>query len=280
MKKLIVIAGATATGKTALALQLAASLGTEILSADSRQLYREMTIGTAKPEPEELHRVKHHFIDVLSVGENFSAGDFEREALEVLASLYKKKDVAIVAGGTGFFIKALCEGLDAFPEVTDAALEKVEALWQTGGLEALQVALKQADPAYFSRVDTQNPMRMRRALEVCYSADQPYSFFLNREKPKRIFTPEYRILDLPRPELYQRIDHRVDQMVDHGLEAEVRSLEAFRDLPVLRTVGYSEWFDFFDGKMTRAECIDKIKQHSRNYAKRQITWLKNQLKNG
>ncbi len=274
MKHLLVIGGATATGKTALAIRLAQRFGTEILSADSRQFYREMNIGTAKPDPAELALVKHHFIDSLSVADTFSVGDFEREALRILENLFLEKDVAILAGGSGLYIRAVCEGLDPFPDISDEVKTTVEQGERSGGLGWLQQELSQRDPAYFSVVDRQNPARLRRALEVCLESGAAYSGFLQNEKRTRAFHPLYLLLDLPRPELYTRIEARVDAMIAAGLEAEARALLPWRNRPALHTVGYEEWFDFFDGKMSREETIDKIKQHSRNYAKRQATWFR------
>ncbi len=273
-KTLLVIGGATATGKTALSIRLAQYFGTEILSADSRQFYREMSIGTAKPSPAELAAAPHHFVDSLSVADNFSVGDFEREALLVLEKIFSEKNVAVLSGGSGLYIRAVCEGLDAFPEISVETKKQVEAGEQKGDLGWLQQELARLDPAYFSVVDQQNPARLRRALEVCLETGQPYSLFLQREKKARPFQPVYILLDVPRLELYARIEARVDAMIAAGLEEEARSLLPWRDRPALRTVGYEEWFDFFDGKISRAEAIEKIKQHTRNYAKRQATWFR------
>ena len=273
-KKLIIIGGATATGKTALAIELAKSLKTEILSADSRQFYREMSIGTAKPSSEELAAVKHHFIDSLSVTDDYSVGDFERDALHVLEKIFQEKEAAILVGGSGLFIRAVSDGLDPFPEVSPETRNRVAEGEQTGGLAWMQAELEQRDPDYFAAVDQQNPARLRRALEVCQESGLPYSHFLRDEKARRPFNIERRLLSLPRPELYARIDARVDEMISNGLEAEAYSLLPYRHRPALRTVGYEEFFDFFDGKIGRKEAIDKIKQHSRNYAKRQETWFR------
>lgn len=273
-KKLLVIGGATATGKTALAVHLAQHFGTEILSADSRQFYREMSIGTAKPSAAELAAVRHHFIDSLSVADDFSVGDFEREALRVLEKIFREKDTAVLVGGSGLYIRALCEGLDSFPDISPETKKQVAAGERAGGLEWLQHELAQRDPDYFQIVDQQNPARLRRALEVCLESGQPYSKFLRNDKKTRQFKPIYILLELPRSELYARIEARVDAMLAAGLEAEARALLPFRDRPALRTVGYEEWFDFFNGKISREEAIEKIKQHTRNFAKRQATWFR------
>lgn len=273
-QRLLVIGGATATGKTALAIRLAQFFGTEILSADSRQFYREMSIGTAKPAPAELAAVRHHFIDSLSVAEDFSVGDFEHEALRILKNLFLQKDTAVLAGGSGLFIRAVCEGLDAFPVISPETKKLVAAGERSGGLAWLQTELARRDPAYFGVVDKQNPARLQRALEVCWESGLPYSGFLQKDKSKRNFKPVYILLELPRPELYARIEARVDAMIAAGFEAEARALLPWRERPALRTVGYEEWFDFFGGKISRDEALGKIKQHTRNYAKRQATWFR------
>ncbi|MCC6463654.1 MAG: tRNA (adenosine(37)-N6)-dimethylallyltransferase MiaA [Saprospiraceae bacterium] len=271
---LFVIGGATATGKTATALFLAQALGTEILSADSRQFYREMSIGTAKPSAEELALVRHHFIDTLPVSQPYSVGDFERDALKTLAEVFERVPAAVLVGGSGLFLQAVCNGLDDFPPITPEVRDRVRQQEQQQGLRWLQEQVAALDPAYFQVVDRQNPARLRRALEVCLEAGRPYSSFLAAEKTPRPFRPVYILLELPRPELYARIDARVEEMVRQGLEEEARHLLPYRDQPALRTVGYEEWFAYFDGLYTREEAIDKIKQHSRNYAKRQATWFK------
>jgi tRNA dimethylallyltransferase len=273
-KLLLVIGGATATGKTALAIRLARHFGTEILSADSRQFYREMSIGTAKPSEAELSAVPHHFIDSLSVTDDFSVGDFEREALSVLEKIFLKNDVAVLVGGSGLYLRAVCEGLDAFPDISPETRKQVESGEKSGGIAWLQAELARRDPDYFQVVDRQNPARLRRALEVCLETGLPYSSFRQNVKKPRPFTPIYILLELPRPELYARIEARVDAMIAAGLEAEALALLPFRDRPALHTVGYEEWFDFFDRKISRDEAVDKIKQHSRNYAKRQATWFR------
>ncbi len=253
---------------------MAKHFDTEIISADSRQFYREMAIGTAKPDAEALASVKHHFIDTLSVADDFSVGDFERKALEVLETLYQTKRVAVLVGGSGLFISALCEGLDRFPDVPAEVKNTVEAAEAAGGLPWLQNTLQRLDPVYYGQVDRQNPARLRRAIEVCLGSGQPYSTFLNHKKKERLFRPRYVLLEVPRPDLYARIEARVEQMIAAGLEEEARRLLPWRDRPALRTVGYEEWFDFFDGHTDRDTVVGKIKQHTRNYAKRQVTWFK------
>jgi tRNA dimethylallyltransferase len=272
-KKLIVIGGATASGKTALAIKLAQKYNTEIISADSRQFYRQMTIGTAKPTTEELSAAKHHFIDNLDISEEYSVGDFERQAMVVLEKIFETKDVAILVGGSGLFLKAIYEGFDEFPEISENTKNRVAELEKTS-LQAMQDVLQQIDPQYFEKMDNQNPARLRRALELCLETGKPYAETILKEKTPRNFQTQFILLDPPRPELYTRINERVDKMVAAGLEEEARSLLPYRHKNALKTVGYEEWFDYFDGKMSHAETIDKIKQHTRNYAKRQGTWFR------
>jgi tRNA dimethylallyltransferase len=272
-KKLIVIGGATASGKTALAIKLAQQYNTEIISADSRQFYRQMTIGTAKPSSEELEAAKHHFIDNLDISEEYSVGDFERQAMVVLEKIFETKDVAILVGGSGLFLKAIYEGFDEFPKISENTKNKVAEL-ENIGLEAMQMALQEIDSQYFEKMDNQNPARLRRALELCLETGKPYAKTIIKEKSARHFQTQFILLDPPRPELYARINERVDKMVAAGLEEEARNLLPYRHKNALKTVGYEEWFDFFDGKMSREETIDKIKQHTRNYAKRQGTWFR------
>ncbi len=274
MQHLIVVGGATGSGKTEAAIRIAEHFGTVVLSADSRQFYREMSIGTAKPTPEELARVPHYFINSLSIHDEYSVGDFEKDALALLEQLYRAHSVVVVAGGSGLFINALCNGLDHFPEVSPEVKHRIDEGMETGGLAWLQAQVAALDPGYFAKADQQNPMRLRRALEVTLSAGQPYSSFTTGKTEKRPFEVHQVITDWPREVLYERINQRVDRMIAEGLEEEARSLLPFRHLTALRTVGYEEWFDHFDGHLTRAEAIDKIKQHSRNYAKRQMTWFR------
>ncbi len=271
---LIIVGGPTASGKTALAIELARHFNTEILSADSRQFYREMAIGTAKPTPEELAQVRHHFIDSLAVSDDYSVGDFERDALQVLEGIFKTNKVAVMAGGSGLFINAVCHGLDQFPDISENTKNEVEQGEKNGGLTWLREQVSQLDPVYFAQADQMNPARLRRALEVSLEAGVPYSSFLQKEKKERPFHVHYILTDWPREILYQRINERVDQMVSMGLEAEVRALIPFKERPALRTVGYEEWFPYFNGEIDQRAVIDKIKQHSRNYAKRQGTWFR------
>jgi tRNA dimethylallyltransferase len=279
-KHCIIIAGPTAVGKTAAAIETALALGTEILSADSRQCYQEMKIGVARPSEEELSAVKHHFIANHSVTENITAASFAKEGRTCLAEIFSRKDHAIVCGGTGLYIKALVEGLDEIPVIDEKFREEVSSLYAEQGVDALRAELLRLDPDFATMGDANNPARMMRALEVVMATGEPIRTFqkgsvMNDEE--RGFSVSYRILDLPREELYDRINKRVDNMIREGLEEEVRGLMPYRERPSLQTVGYQEFFDFFDGKCSRDEAIEKIKQHTRNYAKRQITWFKKYL---
>ena len=268
------VGGPTGSGKTVLAIRLAQYFHTEILSADSRQFFRKMSIGTAKASAEELQTVPHHFINSLSIEQAYSVGDFERDALALLARLYQEHQIVILAGGSSLYIKALCEGLDEFPDVPEAIRAAVEELYQKEGIAALQQELAQVDPLYFEQVDQANPQRLIRAISVHRASGLPFSSFRTQQAEPRFFTPIYLWLELPREELYQRINQRVDQMFNAGLEVEVRSLYPQRHLNALQTVGYQELFDYFAGDITREEAIELIKRNSRRYAKRQGTWMR------
>jgi tRNA dimethylallyltransferase len=278
-KECIIVAGPTASGKTALAIRLAQLFKTAIISADSRQCYREMRIGVARPSPEELAAAPHYFIANHSIMEQINAASFAKEAWSYLDKIFQENDKAIVCGGTGLYIKALTEGLDEIPEIPAEIRTKVINLHREKGMLGLQDALLKLDPLFGDKGDINNPNRVMRALEVVIHTGSPISHFQlggGHQKISGTFDCHfsYQILDLPREELYQRINLRVDNMVTAGLEDEVRSLIAHRDLPALRTVGYQEFFDYFDGLISKEEAIGKIKQHTRNYAKRQMTWFK------
>lgn len=273
-KYLIVVGGPTASGKTSLGIRLAQHFNTDILSADSRQFYREMTIGTAKPTAEELAQAKHHFIDNLSVQDTYSVGDYERDSIFLLEKLFKKKDIVIMVGGSGFFIKAVCEGLDKFPDIPAHIREDLTQLFDNEGIAPLQNELQTSDPAYYAQVDIHNPKRLMRALEVCRATNQPFSHFHHQQKSARAFTPIYIGLDWERKALYERINQRVELMLAAGLQEEARALYPLRHLTALQTVGYQEWFDFFDKKIDEKEVIRLIKRNSRRYAKRQMTWFR------
>jgi tRNA dimethylallyltransferase len=273
-KHLIVIGGATATGKTAVGIQVAKHFNTEILSADSRQFYREMSIGTAKPTAEELSQVPHHFINSLSIHEDYSVGDFEADALDLLKKRFENHDVLVLVGGSGLFIRALCEGLDEFPEVAPSILQSLEKELAAGGTAALQAELERLDPDYFTQVDINNPHRLIRALSVCRASGKPFSSFRTQQKKQRFFTPIYIRLEVERAMLYDRINRRVDEMMKLGLLEEAQQLYPYKQLNALQTVGYQELFSYFEGKCTLEEAVEKIKQNSRRYAKRQSTWFR------
>lgn len=272
-KTLIVIAGPTAAGKTAAAIELAKHYKTVIVSADSRQFYREMSIGTAKPNDEELAAVKHYFINSLSITETFTAGDYEKQSLDLLNDLFKIHNVVILVGGSGLFIKAVCEGFDKFPDPTPGLREKLNIELDEKGIGFLQEKLKTADPEYYGQVDLNNPQRVIRALEVFETAGKPFSSYRKSSTNKRPFRVIKLGLNLSREALYQRINSRVDDMVKQGLVEEVNSLLPYKQLNALNTVGYSELFNYFEGKTDLPTAIELVKQNTRRFAKRQITWF-------
>lgn len=273
---LLVIAGPTASGKTDLSIRLAQYYGTEIISADSRQCYRELTIGTAKPTNSELALVPHHFINSHSIKENFSAGKFALEAEKTLSSLFTRHDIVIVTGGTGLYIKALTEGLDEFPEIDPTVRISLNATVKREGVAPLVALIQEKDPAYFEKADLNNTARLIRAAEVILSTGKPFSLFHLKKDKKLPFNLVAVSIDWPRNILYERINNRVEKMMKDGLVAEVQGLVDYQANPALQTVGYTEIFDLLKGKLAYQEAVDKIKQHSRNYAKRQLTWFRNQ----
>jgi tRNA dimethylallyltransferase len=261
-------------GQTALALHLAQQFNTEIISADSRQCYREMTIGTAKPSPEELKQVKHHFIDSHSVQEKLTAFDFERYALNAVEKIFSKSKVAVVCGGTGLYIQALCHGLDEMPKIDEVVFKHIEESFQEKGIAWLQDAVAKEDTLFFEKAEQQNPARLIRALAFVRSTGRSITHFKTGNRKERSFKILKIALELPRPELYDRINHRVDKMMEAGLVKEVQALLPFQSFKSLNTVGYSELFSFLQGECLLDRAVEKIKQHSRNYAKRQLTWFK------
>lgn len=275
-KYVIIIGGPTAAGKTDLAIRIATHFDSEIISADSRQVYDEMVIGTAKPDIDQLIKVKHHFISCRSIHEKFDAGTFEKESLILLNEYFKTKNLIVVTGGTGLYINSLLNGLDIFPEVDENIIQSIEFQYKNFGIEALQVELKTLDYEYFAKVDLNNSHRLIRALSVIKTSGKPFSYFLNREKEIRHFKSINLLLNVPRTVLYERINERVDKMIDNGLVDEVQKLYKFKNLKALQTVGYKELFDYFDGLITLDEAIELIKRNSRHYAKRQFTWFNNQ----
>ncbi len=273
-KNLIIITGPTAIGKTGLAVFIAKSLKTEILSFDSRQFYKEMKIGTAVPTHEELAEVPHHFIQNLSIHDEYSVGDFERDALKKIEELFKKYDSVVMVGGSGMFEKAVTEGLDEFPDVDPKFRQKLIQEFETEGIEKLQEELKIADFTYYQQVDLSNHQRLIRALEIIRGTGKPFSYFRKNKSAKRNFNTIKIGLELPREEIYERINRRVNQMIEEGLLEEVKSLKEFKHLNSLQTVGYKELFDYMDGKFDLEFAIEEIKKNTRRYAKRQLTWYR------
>ncbi len=276
-KKLIVVAGPTAVGKTEYAIKLAKEIETEIISADSRQIYKEMKIGTARPTPEELAQVKHHFIATHSVTEYYNASKYEFEAIELIEKLFKKYDNLVVAGGSGLYIDAILFGIDDLPTIDQNIRRELQEKFQNEGLESLRFMLKKLDPVYYDRVDLKNPKRILKALEVAIQTGKPYSSFLTGKAKKRNFEFEIIILNKERNVLHERINKRVDIMIENGLIDEARNLLKYRHLTPLKTVGYRELFDFFDNKIDLQTAIELIKRNTRRYARRQITWFKKYL---
>jgi tRNA dimethylallyltransferase len=271
---LICIVGPTAIGKTNLSIKLAEHFSTEILSADSRQFFKEMEIGTAVPNQNELSQAKHHFIQHISIKKAYNVGEFEKEALEVLDTIFKTHSKAILVGGSGLYQKAITEGLDVFPEIPSDIRTKFDNLLNSEGIGALQSLLKKKDPDYYQQIEISNPRRLTRALEVIETSGKPYSTFLNQSKPERGFNSIKIGLDAPREVIYNRIEKRVDRMIANGLIEEAKSLIPFKHLNALQTVGYKELFAHFEGKATLDEAIFEIKKNTRRFAKRQLTWFK------
>lgn len=273
-KYLIVVTGPTASGKTALSIALAKAFQTEVISADSRQFFKEMQIGTARPTAEELEGIKHHFLGHISIHDYYNAGMFEKDALEELDTIFETKNVAIVCGGSGMYVNALCYGLDELPKQDEELRLELEELMKQKGIEALQEKLKALDPEYYKMVDLQNPHRLMRAIEVCINTGIPYSQLRKGEKKKRNFKILKIGIDWPREKLYERINQRVDLMFEQGLVEEVKKLIPFKNINALQTVGYRELFDYFEGKYTLEEAKELIKQNTRRFAKRQLTWFR------
>ncbi|KFF04428.1 tRNA (adenosine(37)-N6)-dimethylallyltransferase MiaA [Flavobacterium reichenbachii] len=280
MKYLITIVGPTAIGKTALSIALAKHFKCEILSCDSRQFFSEMTIGTAVPNQEELASATHHFIQNKSIFENYTVGDYEKEALQKIDELYETNDFIILIGGSGLYVDAILRGFDEFPEIDPDVRFQVNSNYEKLGIEYLQEQLQRLDPEYYQKITEenpqtlQNPQRMMRFVEVCIGAQKPYSSFLNQKKNHRDFTPILIGLDADREIIYSRINQRVDIMINEGLLEEVKTLYPNKELNALQTVGYRELFTYFDGEFTLPFAIEEIKKNTRRFAKRQLTWFK------
>ena len=275
MKTLIVLGGPTAAGKTALAIKIAQQLDCDIISADSRQFYRELNIGTAKPSSKELSAIQHHFIDSISIHDTYDVNRFESETLNFLEKYFAKKNIIIITGGSGLYLDAILKGLDPLPEKNELIRKELEHEWRNYGIEHLQKKIRELDPITASTIDLMNPSRLIRAIEICILSGQPASSFRTGKAANRPFESILVAITPERNKLYERINSRVDQMMEAGLLKEVEQLLAHRNLPALQTVGYTELFEYLDGKHTLETAIDLIKQHTRNYAKRQLTWFRN-----
>lgn len=272
--KLICVVGPTAVGKTAVGIQLAKEFNAQIISADSRQFYRELEIGTAKPSIQELGEVNHHFVNTLSIHDNYSVGQFEKEVLEKLNMLFSENESVILVGGSGLFVDAVCYGLDEFPAVTEDIRNDLRVAFTEKGLESLQDELRCKDPEYFKIVDLNNPQRVIRALEVIRSTGQPFSKFRKKTTKERPFQVVKVGLEMERKQIYERIDSRMEQMISNGLFEEAKQFESWSHLNALQTVGYKEIFSYLSGSYDKEEAIRLLKRNSRRYAKRQLTWFK------
>jgi len=280
MKYLITIVGPTAIGKTALSIALAQHFKCEIVSCDSRQFFKEMTIGTAVPNPEELQAAQHHFIQNKSIFDNYTVGDYEKEALQKIEELFQTNDFAILIGGSGLYVDAVLKGFDEFPEINPEIRSEVNSNYEKLGIAYLQEKLKVLDPEYFQKITSenpqtlQNPQRMMRFTEVCIGTGKPYSSFLNQKKNNRDFTPILIGLDADRQVIYNRINQRVDIMINEGLLEEAKKLHPNKELNALQTVGYRELFSYLDGEFSLPFAIEEIKKNTRRFSKRQLTWFK------
>lgn len=273
-KYLITIVGPTAIGKTALSISVANHFNAEIISCDSRQFYKEMTIGTAVPSIKELNSAKHHFIQNRSIFEEYSVGEFERDALATLNQLFTKNDVVVMVGGSGLYVDAVLNGLDDFPDVDPEIRKQLNQQLETFGIENLQRQLKEKDVETYNSIAIENPHRLIRALEICIGTDLPYSSFKNKPKSPRNFTSIKIGLNADRELIYNRINQRVDLMIQEGLLEEAKKIHPHKDLNALQTVGYRELFSFFDGEITKEFAIEEIKKNTRRFAKRQLTWFR------
>lgn len=271
---LVIIAGPTAVGKTGVAIDVARHFNTDVISADSRQFYRGMSIGTAAPSAAQLALVKHHFVGHLDPEDYFNVSKYEESVLTLLEQHYKEKNIAVLTGGSGFYVQAVTNGIDDLPDADEEVRNQLQKTYETGGLSELRRLLLTYDPVYAAKVDMANPVRIMRALEVTLQTGSPYSSFLRNESAHRDFVPIKIALNISRELLHQRINQRVDAMIEEGLEEEARYFYPRRHLNSLNTVGYKELFEYFDGKVTFNEAVDKIKTNTRRYARRQITWLK------
>ena len=272
--KLIYIGGPTCSGKTKLSVLLAETFKTEIISCDSRQIYKEISIGTAKPSKNNLKKVKHHFINHVSIHEDYNVGIYNRETKKTLESIFKKKNTVILVGGTGLYANSIINGIDKFPKIKNSIKKKLNLILNNEGIEKLNLMLKKYDPEYYKIVDKNNSRRIIRALEVSLSSGKPFISFLKKVRKNNLFESKVLLMNLERKELYKKINSRVDKMISLGLEKEAKSLFNYKHLNSLQTVGYREFFNYFEGKCSYKNTIEEIKKNTRRYAKRQITWNK------
>lgn len=270
------IAGPTGVGKTDLSVRLAKHFNSEIISADSRQFYREMNIGTAKPTAKQLSEIPHHFINNKSVEELYGAGHYEKDVISLMEKLFESNNILFLVGGSGLYINALLNGVDEFAEIPSELRNKLISDYKNQGIKWLQEEVKKVDPDFFSSADTNNPQRMMRSLEVFLHTQKPYSTFLKNKKAERNFTPVKILINTTRENIYNQINRRTDQMIQNGWLEEAKKLLPFKSMNALKTVGYRELFQYLENEITFKTAVEKIKQHTRNYAKRQLTWFKNQ----
>jgi len=273
-KNLIYIAGPTGIGKTNLSIEIAKKLNTEIISCDSRQFYKELKIGTSPPSTSQLNQIRHHLIHNKSIHDVYNVGLYEKEAIELVNKLFEDTDILILVGGSGLYADSIMNGIDDFPDIPPNIRERLIDEYNSSGLEVIQNKLKKLDIKYYNEVDLNNFNRIIRALEIIEFTGKPFSLFRTKKKKERIFQSQVLVMESERDKLYKRINDRVDNMIVKGLENEVLGLKDFKHLNTLNTVGYKEFFKYFDDKISYTDAIDKIKQNTRNYAKRQITWLK------
>ena len=272
-KKLIYVAGPTGIGKTSLSIELAKKLKTDIISCDSRQFYKELKIGTSPPTNNQLNEIRHYFIHNRSIRDDYSVGEYEKDSIDIITQLFKKKDYLILVGGSGLYADSILYGIDDIPKVPIETKKRLNSIIEEKGIDMLRKRLKEIDLDYYNKVDLNNPNRLIRALGVYEVSGKKISSLWNNDKKNRTFNSEIIIMKSDRDELYERINRRVDMMIQDGLEEEAYSLVKFRQYNALNTVGYKEFFLYFDGKLSKVEAVDKIKQNTRNYAKRQITWF-------
>ncbi len=275
MKTLVIITGPTAIGKTKAAIETAKYFNTEIVSADSRQIYKELSVGTAVPSPADMESVRHHFIHTHSIHDSINASWYETEAIELLESLFLKYNTVVLTGGSMLYIDAVCKGIDIVPDIDPELRKNLKVQLEEKGLEHLRLQLKKLDQKYYQQVDLKNPARIVHALEVCLMTGKPYSSFRKAEPKKRSFNILKTALNCERAKLHTRINHRVDEMISNGLEEEALRMFPLRHLNPLNTVGYREFFEYFDGKISKVKAIELIKRNTRRYARKQLTWFRN-----